>query len=84
MRSRALLHRTKLEEFSQWLQENGWELEATVGSYEALRARHYQHREPILIYYRLSGDHYTTHGISLRMVTKYLREKNYDNQNKVA
>lgn len=74
MRSRALLHKNKLDDFSDFLKSRGWTLEQPVG-YEVLRAFHPSVRGPLLLHERLTGDHYTAWGLSLQLVLDYLRQK---------
>ncbi|MEK3718934.1 hypothetical protein [Paenibacillus sp. FSL R7-0333] len=53
--SRNTLHRSKIQEFREWLAEDGWSLEPTKGAYEVLRAR--KGKRLLLIYDRHEGDH---------------------------
>lgn len=53
--SRNTLHRSKIQEFREWLVGDGWSLEPTKGAYEELRAR--KGKRLLLIYDRHEGDH---------------------------
>jgi hypothetical protein len=55
--SRNTLHRSKLDDFREWLKGDGWEMEKTKGDFEVLRAR--KGKRLLLIYDRHGGDHYS-------------------------
>ncbi len=39
MANRNTLHRSKLDGFKRWLEQDGWDLQPAKGDYEVLRAR---------------------------------------------
>ena len=75
-RSRCLLHKSKLTEFTTWLKNIGWVQEETKGVYEVLRMRHTT-QGVLLIYDRSTAtEHYTTFGVGTRLVHTWLHKKN--------
>lgn len=74
-RSRCLLHKSKLDDFKEWLQSLGWKVEGVKSCYEVLRMRHSEHG--VLIIYQKSGakEHCTTFGIGNRLVYTWLNLK---------
>ena len=70
-----MLHKSKLNEFREWLESIGWEREEEKSCYEALRMRHSD--QGVLLVYEKddSIEHYTTHGIGYRLVHTWLRER---------
>lgn len=78
-RSRNRLHVNKLNAFVQFCKAHGWEVEPTKGDFEALRMRHPNKSQPLIVHARLSTDngnplvHYTTWGESERMLENFLR-----------
>jgi len=74
MRSRSTLHKSKLEDFAQWLEDRGWEHEET-GGYEVLRMR-WPEEPPLIVYTKNDPkEHYTTFGIGQDLVIQWLRER---------
>lgn len=75
MANRALLHRSKLEEFKSWLKEDGWQIEQTKGIYEVVRATK-EGRKPLIVY---TGDnkgkeHITVQSRDEGVVRAYIRD----------
>jgi hypothetical protein len=66
--ARNLLHRSDLNEFTDWLCENGWSRDTHNPPWEVGRFRHIDGGQPIIIYTRKSHDssrmsvHLTLHG----------------------
>lgn len=78
MRSRNLLHKSKLELFKKWLVDNNWVIEETKGAYEVLRARHVDTKLPLLLYDRDNSiEHYTTEGVAYHMAKRFVRDGFY-------
>lgn len=76
MRSRCLLHKTRLEEFRDFCASQGWVLEPTKGDYEVLRMRHKDVKEPLMVHEKSGAkEHLTTWGYSQKWVQKFLRNK---------
>lgn len=76
MAARNLLHKSKLEEFSSWLINKGWEIEKPRGDYEVLRAYHIQYRDPLIVYEKIEAkEHYTIQGRHINIVKKWLDER---------
>ena len=67
---RNTLHRSKMNDFREWLKLDGWNIEKTKGDYEELRAR--KGKRLLLIYDRHEGDHYSYadsfHGIVMAFI----------------
>lgn len=86
MRTRCLLHRSDLKDFETWACANGFKSEPPKGAFEALRLRYVKEPrkdgkrwEPVLIYDRLRGDHFTVFGDGYRLVRAYYAsKKDYD------
>jgi hypothetical protein len=76
MRSRCTLHKSKLAEFQNFCEANGWQPEHHKGAYEVLRMRHADRRDPLIVHSRLEAkEHYTTWGESSRMLARFIRSK---------
>jgi len=74
-RSRCTLHKSKLNEFRDWLIQRGWKEAKPKGDYEVLRMR-WKREPPLLIYDRLeSKEHYTTYDIGETLVRQWIRER---------
>jgi len=81
MRSRSTLHKSKLDDFAQWLERRGWQHEEPLG-YEVLRMRWPKELPPLstsmlLLVYRKNEvkEHYTTYGIAQDLLIQWLRER---------
>jgi hypothetical protein len=74
MRSRALLHRSKLESFVQFVGAHGWVQEPKVGDYEVFRAWRMDgsKKKWAIVYDRHNGDHLTTHGHALELTKRFV------------
>ncbi len=77
-RTRSLLHRNKLEDFTQWLTSNEYKLLETRGDYEVLRWREGDGRMAF-VYDRHQGDHFTVGKDANRTVLRWIRERNNEN-----
>lgn len=76
MADRCLLHKSKLEDFKHWLVNDGWTIEPTKGSWEVLRARKSNHKNPLIIYDRnVAKEHYTVQSRDIGVVMAYINEK---------
>lgn len=78
---RCTLHRSKLEEFKLWCQENGYATRDGRGKspsnqsgYEVLQVFYKGHW--FRIWDRLRGDHYTTESRLIPLVHKYISTRN--------
>jgi hypothetical protein len=75
-RSRSQLHFNTLEEFKAWLIARGWEEQPTKGFYEVLRMRHKKEKEPLILHRKDSAtQHFTSWGLSDKMVNSFLRSR---------
>lgn len=76
MADRHTLHRGELENFKQWLVDNGWDILPTKGNYEVLRARRYDWPRPLLVHERAgAGDHYSIDERDMRFYRTYFNQK---------
>ena len=74
MRSRNRLHKSKLTQFSNWLEWHGWTPEKTKGLYEVMRKR--KGDELLLVYDRNEAkEHYTTYDVSERELSRWLNQR---------
>lgn len=67
MGNKALLHKSKLNEFLEYVAQQGADLLVTKGDFEVARFRMPGEQAPHLIFKRLSGDHYTLQDKSVRL-----------------
>lgn len=80
-RSRCTLRVHHLERFAAFCEEQGWQKVEAKGPYEALRMRHPEQRDPLIVHKRdktnMGGTlcHLTTWGISQKMAIAYIRSK---------
>ncbi len=76
MAKRALLHRSKIEDFKAWLQEDGWQIEKTKGIYEVVRAKK-PNRKPLIVYTRDSkgSEHISVQERDEGVVRAYIRDR---------
>ena len=73
-RSRNRLHKSKLEDFTKWLETRGWVKQITKDYYEVLRM--VKGKETLLIHTKLElKEHYTTWGASNTELNIWLRER---------
>ena len=79
MANRALLHRSKIEDFKSWLQEDGWQIEHTKGIYEVVRATK-EGRKPLIVYTRDNNgkEHITVQSRDEGVVRAYIRDRRRD------
>lgn len=77
MRTRHLLHRTKLSAFRKYCEGLGYVAVSTKGVWEALRLRGPDGLA--IIYDRSGGAHYTTWGLSTKLVNRFLRDSKEKN-----
>ncbi len=77
MANRHLLAVNKLENFKQWLIEDGWQIENTKGVYEVLRARKDTERFPLIVYKRDKDGlvHLSVSNYNERFVCQYLKNR---------
>lgn len=74
MARRDLLNKNKLEEFRQWLSEDGWVEEKVKGYYEVLRAIKPNKKRPLIIYDRLdSKEHYSIDSRDIGLVIQFIK-----------
>lgn len=59
MADRALLHRSNIGEFAQWLIDSGWTIESPNETFKVLQARLPGRKFPLMVYDRLQGAHYS-------------------------
>lgn len=74
-RSKNLLHKTHKADFEAFMIRHGFESAATRGDFEVLRFRRPDVREPIIVYDRIGGDHFTTFGAGTDWARRF-----YDNK----
>lgn len=78
-RDRALLHKTKLDDFRAWLIAQGYEirkLPCTFGFYEVLRWRGVSGEPMPIIFDRHDAtEHYTCNASAVRYVRRWLNER---------
>ncbi len=76
MANRSLLHRSKIEDFKSWLQEDGWQIEQPKGIYEVVRATKGT-RKPLIVYTRdnKGKEHLTVQDRDLPVVRAYIRDR---------
>ena len=72
MANRCLLHKSKLEDFSNWLVSEGWVLESPKGDYEVLRAK--RGKDLLLLYKGKSSEHYSILDKDSKVVRKYIKQ----------
>ena len=74
-RSRSLLHKNKLKAFRAFCEQHGWRVEPNKGVYDALRMRHPNNREPMIVYWRgHCPEHLTVYGVGLDMVRAFTQK----------
>lgn len=76
MANRHKLHINKLEDFTNWLVNDGWEIEEPKGMYEILRARKTDRRNPLIVYKKDNAkEHLNFMDKDAGVVGAYLKEK---------
>jgi hypothetical protein len=73
MASRALLHRSDIEDFSDWTKANGFTVHEPKGDFEALRIR--KNKQWVIVYDRIRGDHFTVRDQDYPLVRAYYASK---------
>lgn len=75
MANRCMLAINKLENFKQWLLEEGWNLEPVMGFYEIVRARK---GKRVLLVYRKNEikEHVSVPDSSMDVVKKFIQHRN--------
>ena len=75
MASKCMLHKSKLDEFKEWLVLRGYSQEKTKGIFEVLRMR-FDKSNILIVYDRIEAkEHYTTHGLAEDMLKIWFKEK---------
>lgn len=74
MRSRCTLHRSKLEDFKAWCAQQGWKVTHPTAAYQVLRID-FGAKSPAIVYDRHEGDHLTVFDESLKLVKRYLKQR---------
>lgn len=73
MSKRSLLHKSKLQDFKDWLIKDGWTLKDTKGIYEVLRAIKPNKKRPLIIYDKLvSKEHYSIDDRDIGLVVRFI------------
>jgi hypothetical protein len=75
MRARNLLHRTKLDEFKQWLESHGHRLQEPKGDYEVLRWKGKKGKPMPMVFDRHEGDHLTTNATATGYVRQWVNSR---------
>lgn len=78
MADRCTLHVKKLEDFKQWLVEDGWEIVEPRGDYEVLRAKKPGRMNPLMVYTKLESKekpHLSLMDRDIGVVRAYLRDR---------
>lgn len=55
MADRSRLHISKLEDFKEWLEKDGWEIGEPKGTWEVLRARKSGRQNPLIVYTKMNA-----------------------------
>ena len=90
MANRHLLHKNRIQDFKDWLEENGWQLQEPKGKYEVVRAVNKSIQNvPLIVYTRQdSPEHYSVSDNNAKIIEMFLngemcqpryslKEKNY-------
>jgi hypothetical protein len=75
MANRHLLHKSKLEEFKNYLESSGWTIQDTKGVFEVLRARHPLKKRPLIIYEGRSSEHLSVDDRDISIIQNFLNCK---------
>ena len=79
MANRNTLSVKRLDEFKEWLENNGWQVQETKGFYEALRAVKKDRKHPLIVYWRHNTNngnelvHYTVLDRDMGIIRQFLR-----------
>lgn len=75
MANRNTLHISKLQDFEQWLSENGWTIEKPNGVYEVLRARKISRKNPLIVFKKANAkEHLSVMDRDIDVIRAYLRK----------
>ena len=74
VRTRALLHKSKLSGFTEHAAREDWKIETPVGDYEVFRAWKVINgkKQWAFVYDRNRGDHFTTHGLAVGIANRFI------------
>ena len=73
MAIRYLLHRSKLDDFKNYLKSKGWVVQDTKGMYEALRAVNPEvQKRPLIIYDGKSKEHFSVDDRDFSIVRDFI------------
>ena len=81
MANRSTLAVSKLDDFKEWLKQDGWELQEPKGEWEVLRAVKLGRKRPLIAYKRIDTDngtelvHYTVEDRDMGVVWAFLKSK---------
>ena len=76
MATRHLLHRSKLDEFKNYLKSEGWVIQDTKGMYEALRAVNPEvQKRPLIIYDGKSKEHFSVDDRDFSIVRDFINKE---------
>lgn len=76
MATRYLLHRSKLDEFKNYLKSEGWIIQDTKGMYEALRAVNPEvQKRPLIIYDGKSKEHFSVDDRDFSIVRNFINKE---------
>ena len=77
MAERCILHKSKLNQFREWLFSKGYVIESTKGDYEVLRAK--KGKNTVIIYEKLyAKEHLTVQQKDYNLVRQFLKETKGD------
>ena len=75
MADRYRLHKSKLEDFKNWLINDGWTIENPKGTWEVLRARKEGRKNPLLVYTKMDAkEHLSVMDRDRSVLGAYLRD----------
>lgn len=73
MSIKNILHKSKLKDFENWVKKKGWNIQATKGEYEILRATK-PDSKPLIIFTRLEAkEHYSVLDSHIRLVYSFIK-----------
>ncbi len=75
MAYRNVLHKSKLEDFKNWLISKGWIIKIPKGEYEVLRAVK-DGEKPLIVFTRLKvKEHYSVPDSHIELVYQFINER---------
>ena len=81
MAERCLLHQSKLDLLKWWLSSRGYEIQATKGMYEVLRAK--KGKDTVIIFEKCGAkEHYTVQQKDDKLIRQFIRETKERSENK--